>query len=115
MHKFGPAFGAIVVEAVLAQTASGWTLELFDAVDQSLARLRVTESSRDGFLAVRIATEQGFAQRQGRAAWAKLTDPGGALLIEGDVGRRGSGAWLELQTVDVEFGAPIDIAGALRW
>lgn len=114
MVKFAPAFGALVVEAV-AGKAAGWRLELFDAAGLALTRVRVAESSRDGFLAVRIVTERGFAQRQGRAATGRLVDADGVLLVEGDCGRRGSGAWLELRTLDLEFGAPIEIAGTLRW
>lgn len=65
--EFMPAFGALLVEALVAQ-ATGWTLELQDAAGQRLCALRIVESDRDGSLALRIATERGFGQRRGRAA-----------------------------------------------
>lgn len=114
MVEFAPAFGAIVVEAVVAK-AVGWSLELIDPAGHRLGAVRITEATRDGFLALRVVSEKGFAQRQGRVARAALLDEAGALVMSGDCGRRGSGAWLELRTVDIQFGAPIEIAGTLRW
>lgn len=112
--EFAPAFGALVVEAVVDQ-ASRWTLELLDDAGARLCELPIREATRDGSLAMRVATAQAFVQRNGRAVRGRLLNEAGVLLVAGDVGRRGSGAWLELRTVDLDFGAPIEVMGTFRW
>lgn len=113
--EFAPAFGALLVEALQRQ-ATTWSLELLDAGGEQLYASRIATAERDGSLALRIATARAAGQREGRAAAYRLVNAVGVLLMAGDCGPAGSGAALEIRGDGlVKVGAPIEIAGTLRW
>lgn len=115
MVEFAPAFGALLVDAVLRQ-ARNWTIELHDADGRSLGVVRITLANPDGTQAVRVATEHGIGLRDGRPAAFRLLSGSGVPLLTGDCGKPGSGAALELGgEARVERAAPIELAGSFRW
>lgn len=86
--------------AITSQTLLG-TLTLADPAGSVTGRV----------LTFSAITEDPVADNSGTATWARLLDNSGDAIADFTVGATGSGADIELNTVDIVAGGPIQVTG----
>jgi hypothetical protein len=63
----------------------------------------------DGVLTFGAIAEEDMAPATGEAAWARITDSDGTWVADADIGITGSGAAIELNTINVYAGGIVRI------
>ncbi|UTW12927.1 hypothetical protein [Marinobacterium rhizophilum] len=66
----------------------------------------------DGLLTFAAITDDDEANASGTATWARALDGDGTFVIDGACGALGSGAFVELNTVDIVAGGPLRATSA---
>ena len=65
-----------------------------------------------GVLSFAAITEDASADASGQATWARVVDSTDAFVMDLSVGATGSGAEIELNTVEIIAGGPVSISSA---
>jgi|SRR5215470_16868646 len=99
----------------LAAVMDGGALEILsDNNQQVLAILRLASPAAmpavDGTLELNPIAEEDAAPNSGNAAFARILTRSGAEVFVCDVGARGSGAVIELNTTRITEGGPLKIS-----
>lgn len=71
----------------------------------------VAPSSSGGVLTMSAITQDASADSTGTAAWARVFDASGTGVFDGTVTATGGGGFIELNTVSIAAGGPIQITG----
>lgn len=67
-------------------------------------------AAQNGVLAFDPITEDSSAAATGKAAWARVTDSDGDVILDCDVSGIAGGATIEINTVDIVKGGPVRCA-----